>query len=397
MNDEKTLSLGKGKFIMVGNWIKKLKANKRRFGVGVLAVFLAGFMGVSLLANNTNFYAQTVTPNTVVDPDTSNIWSEVAIKSNSTENIGRIWTDKSVFDNDYKFSEGALAGQSVSKGDSDFLVSLSALASYSNERSTVTTTNPIDIIMVLDRSGSMDDNISYYTYELMYNVHENGTYYVQKADGSYTKVQKITTGIFNQKFDHWELDGVRVEPMISATDTQSGHIQFYTRSGSRTTRMRALQNAASNFIDSAAAQNAGNNLRIGIVSFSSQATITQELTAVTGNNVDSLKNKVNNLRANGDTYPDRAFEQAKNEIASNGNPNAKTVVLFFTDGMPAESGTDEFNDLLAANAVNTANELKKSKQNGGYDASVYSVCIMEGADPSITDDEGFNAYMNAVS
>ena len=45
-----------------------------------------------------------------VDPDTTNAWSAIAVNSDSTENIGRIWTDKSVFSGNYDF-EGALEGR----------------------------------------------------------------------------------------------------------------------------------------------------------------------------------------------------------------------------------------------------------------------------------------------
>lgn len=36
---------------MIGKWIQKIKKNKRRIGVGALALFLAGVMGVNLLSN----------------------------------------------------------------------------------------------------------------------------------------------------------------------------------------------------------------------------------------------------------------------------------------------------------------------------------------------------------
>ena len=65
---------------------------------------------------------------TVVDPNTTNVWSDIATSSKDTQNVGRIWTDKSVFNDDYSF-EGTLQGQSISKGDSDFLVGLSAMSS----------------------------------------------------------------------------------------------------------------------------------------------------------------------------------------------------------------------------------------------------------------------------
>ena len=94
---------------------------------------------------------------TAVDPDTTNNWSSIAASSTSTQNIGRIWTDKSVFDDDYMFS-GSIGGQTVSKGGSDFLVGLSALSSTSNLKTTTTTTTPLDIVLVLDQSGSMADS-----------------------------------------------------------------------------------------------------------------------------------------------------------------------------------------------------------------------------------------------
>ena len=97
---------------------------------------------------------------TAVDPDTTNQWnSHIAPGGTvSTQNIGRIWTDKSVFKSDYTFT-GAIGDQTVSKGDSDFLVSLSALSSTSNLTSTVTRTDPLDIVLIIDRSSSMNDGI----------------------------------------------------------------------------------------------------------------------------------------------------------------------------------------------------------------------------------------------
>lgn len=128
---------------MIGKWIQKIKKNKRQVGVGVLALLLVGVMGVNLLQNSTSTVYAANDAEIVVDPDTTNDWETLAASSNSTENVGRIWTDKSVFDTDYTFNQGDLIGQSIKKGDSDFLVSLSALASYSNERSTTYTTTPL--------------------------------------------------------------------------------------------------------------------------------------------------------------------------------------------------------------------------------------------------------------
>ena len=99
--------------------------------------------------------------NTVVDPDTINAWTQYTAPGGnpSTQNVGRIWTDKSVFDKNYTFTEGPLAGTedgTIEKDEnSDFLVSLSALSSTSNLKSTTTVTKPLDIVLILDRSDSM--------------------------------------------------------------------------------------------------------------------------------------------------------------------------------------------------------------------------------------------------
>lgn len=114
---------------------------------------IANVLGLS--DDGVETYAVIDTKATAVDPDTTNVWSDIAASSNSTQNIGRIWTDKSVFNSDYTFS-GALDGQTISKGeDSDFLVSLSALSSTSNLKTMVKTSVPLDIVLVLDTSGSM--------------------------------------------------------------------------------------------------------------------------------------------------------------------------------------------------------------------------------------------------
>lgn len=86
-------------------------------------------------------------PNKVVDYDTSDHWKYWAGgydgKETTTQNVGRIWTDKTV--------------KAVESGDSDFLTTLSAISSTSD---TTISGKPLDIVMVLDASGSMDDEMS---------------------------------------------------------------------------------------------------------------------------------------------------------------------------------------------------------------------------------------------
>ena len=91
---------------------------------------------------------------TIADASTMGDWSDIV--EYTTQNIGRIWTDKTVSTGDIGVS-GAMSA-TVSKGDSDFVTALSVLSSTSNIASTSTT--PLDIVLVLDASGSMNDDMN---------------------------------------------------------------------------------------------------------------------------------------------------------------------------------------------------------------------------------------------
>lgn len=142
---------------MIGKWIQKIKKNKRQLGVGALALFLAGVMGVNLLSNQaiTTYALETQVE---ADAGTQDSWQDY--KTNSTQYTGRIWTDKSVYKENVTLTdlEGSQT-QTIEKPDtSDFLVSLSALSSASTL--VTTTTTPLDIVLVLDVSGSMSDEMT---------------------------------------------------------------------------------------------------------------------------------------------------------------------------------------------------------------------------------------------
>lgn len=204
---------------------------------------------------------------------------------------------------------------------------------------TVTTTQPIDFTLVLDVSGSMDD------------------------------------------------------PM-GKTDT--------------TKRLDALKTAVDNFLDGAAAANKGSQsgsepVRVGLVKFSGEESdkvgdgmyrkdgyrynysqIVSNLTA----DMNGLKTKVNKLEAAGSTQADNGFKRAVKVMENAPRTDAKKVVIFFTDGSP--TSTNGFEEKVANNAVTAAKSLKE----GG--ATVYSIGIFSGADPSSTKGDE-NQFMHAVS
>lgn len=333
----------------------------------------------------------------VVDEPTITTWEGVA--KDDTANVGRIWTDKTVFDKDAELPGGIKPV--IQKGNSDFLVGLSALSSTSNTITTTTSAQPLDIVLVLDVSGSMGESITSTTYEPTYSINTSGfkTYYAKLPSGKFKKIDRKTKGFIFETFDHWELDGAKVDPLESASDATPGRIQFYAATVSRTTRLEALKNAAYGFIDSTAKANDAisnpeKQHRVSIVSFSSNANIEQSLTACTDGTKDGIKQEVGRLRRGGDTYPGKAMEKAAAAFGAAPRSGARKIVVFFTDGNPAPSGTNDFDVDLANSGVTGSKALK----DGG--ATVYSIGVFQGADPSSTaptTNNQFNAYMHAMS
>lgn len=91
---------------------------------------------------------------TVADPNTASSWRNWGLDY-STQSVGRIWTDKTVSTEDIALT-GADGTITIEKSpEADFLTAFSALSSTSNLKSKIA--QPLDIVLVLDASGSMDD------------------------------------------------------------------------------------------------------------------------------------------------------------------------------------------------------------------------------------------------
>lgn len=91
---------------------------------------------------------------TVADPNTASTWRDWGLDY-STQSVGRVWTDKTVSTEDIALT-GADGTITIEKSpEADFLTAFSALSSTSNLKSKIA--QPLDIVLVLDASGSMDD------------------------------------------------------------------------------------------------------------------------------------------------------------------------------------------------------------------------------------------------
>ena len=129
--------------------------------------------------------------------------------------------------------------------------------------------------------------------------------------------------------------------------------------------------------------------------------IMNDFFTATNDNKAKLEDVVNSISPAGATRSDFAMELALKQINQSKNDesrkDAKRIVFFVTDGQPTT--LSNFDDDVANGAINTSKEIKK-------DAEVYTFGMFSLTDPSITghvgsgswsDAEKFNAYMHGVS
>lgn len=134
---------------------KKGKRGFKKLITGAIAVAIAVVLCVTMIPQDA--LAATV------DLDTSKKYSESLGDNESTEYAGRIWTDKSVYSDDATFDlfgGGTTTIEINPNGvdDEDFLVAFSALAT--SQQISGKTQAPIDVVFVVDLSGSMSNSDS---------------------------------------------------------------------------------------------------------------------------------------------------------------------------------------------------------------------------------------------
>lgn len=267
--------------------------------LSVLLLFSVLLPQTALAAGGTTDAAAAQDTVTLVDPDTFNSWEKIQGARSITQ--GRIWADKTVSNNEITFSPNSPLGESgktVSKTDgSDFLVALSALSSTSSL--TKPEPQPIDIVLVLDTSGSM-------AYDF------NG-------------------------YETWHAKDRRITALKSAVKD-------------------FIDNAAT---QNSQIADASKKINIALVRFASNSRILQDLTTCEGKNATALKKRVDNLSSDGATRADLGMAQAESVLNGTGaRANAKKVVIFFTDGEPTSG--NEYEAKVAGDAINTAKTIKGS-------------------------------------
>ena len=312
----------------------------------------------------------------------------------------------------------------IKKSVSDEGSELTLEAWVTDEKSTMQTYVPMDIVLVLDVSGSMDEKITSYAYQKTKkdkwapsNIDRARETYYAELDGKYYPVSYKHTRVGRYHNQYWlEANGQIIGEKVSGYWDTSYHGVLYTynETTGTQTKLQAMQKAVNSFIDSVAGQKDGDDPvahRIGIVKFSGEKSdsignttyeegilftqtynhtqVLKELTDVT-TGAGQLKSSVNSLTAAGCTSADYGMEKATGILNGRKGNDAKrpAVVIMFTDGEPnRDSGYDK---AVAGAAVKAAKGLKDKG------IKVYTIGMFGDANPSDTNNK-FNQYMHGVS
>lgn len=320
-------------------------------------------------------------------------------------------------------SDGSMIVSKTATLENDGTYTINIQAYATGETVTTTTTKPTDVVLVLDLSGSMDENFDFVkSYEYIEDTSTkikdcpNATLYHQCPDGTYgtitwTEQGKRGVGTYRYVCDHCKATRKWNSPLwktLGDADTSWNLYQYKGVTESQN-KLDALKNAAKAFIDGVAEKNAKlendeDKHQVSIVKFASETindtignnkygtynyNYTQTVAGMTLVNAEStgtLKTKINELSAGGATAADKGLSLAKNLLADSGE--RQKVVILFTDGQPTYN--NGFEDNVANNAVSIAKELKDEG------TTIYTVGLFTGANPADTT-TNTNAYLNAVS
>lgn len=264
----------------------------------------------------------------IVDPDTTSRWQYWASgdeQDQTTRYVGRIWTDKTV--------------EPAQDEKSDFVTTLSTISSTSDTTSLVT--KPLDIVMVLDASGSMNDDMG-------------GSDSTKRIDALKAAASSFIDTIAEQNAKIKDDSKQHQVSIVKFAGTKSYDIGNGTYSWNKYNYSQVMKG----------------------------------LTPCVGSDATELKNTVGHIEPAGATQADYGLELARD---MSGRTDAQKVVVFFTDGSPTSS--NGFESDVANDAVNAAKTMKDKG------ATIYTIGIFSGANPdqAINKASKENRFMHAVS
>lgn len=325
----------------IAEWFAAVEAAAGRRGKRLVAVVaavamlggVAGVAGVSATAMADDGNASTTQSQTTDEKAAASVPTPL-----STEGTNGVPDDPTL-------SAPAREKTVTANGDGTYKVALNVTGAKSTDTGEIVTNQPLDIVLVLDVSGSMAEKIA-------------------SGWNQPTKIDSLKTAVNN---------------FIKATADENAKITDQNLQN----RIALVKFAGT------ASDNVGNDTywdyRWGQRYNNSQ--IVTNLTS----NLNGLTSTVDSLNAAGATQADYGFQKARVAL-QNARTDAKKVIIFFTDGQPTSS--NEFENSVANGAVRNAKVLKDAG------ATVYSIGVFGDANPNNTStnrNNRFNAYMHAVS
>lgn len=325
----------------IAEWFAAVEAAAGRRGKRLVAVVaavamlggVAGVAGVSATAMADDGNASTTQSQTTDEKAAASVPTPL-----STEGTNGVPDDSTL-------SAPAREKTVTANGDGTYKVALNVTGAKSTDTGEIVTNQPLDIVLVLDVSGSMAEKIA-------------------SGWNQPTKIDSLKTAVNN---------------FIKATADENAKITDQNLQN----RIALVKFAGT------ASDNVGNDTywdyRWGQRYNNSQ--IVTNLTS----NLNGLTSTVDSLNAAGATQADYGFQKARVAL-QNARTDAKKVIIFFTDGQPTSS--NEFENSVANGAVRNAKVLKDAG------ATVYSIGVFGDANPNNTStnrNNRFNAYMHAVS
>lgn len=304
------------------------RSGKRLVAVVAAVAMLGGVAGVSATAMADDGNASTTQSQTTDEKAAASAPAPL-----STEGTNGVPDDPTL-------SAPAREKTVTANGDGTYTVALNVTGAKSAGTGEIVTNQPLDIVLVLDVSGSMAEKIA------------SGWNQPTKIDSLKTAVNKF----------------------INATAAENAKITDQ----SQRNRIALVKFAGTE------KNSVGNDFyREGWSSYN----YTQIVSNLTYD-VSGLTSTVNGLSASGATSADYAFNRAQAALTYQPRANAKKVVIFFTDGEPNHGSG--FDPTVAATAVNKAKSLKDAG------TTIYSIGVVSGANPGDTS-SNLNKYMHGIS
>lgn len=325
----------------IAEWFAAVEAAAGRRGKRLVAVVaavamlggVAGVAGVSATAMADDGNASTTQSQTTDEKAAASVPTPL-----STEGTNGVPDDPTL-------SAPAREKTVTANGDGTYKVALNVTGAKSTDTGEIVTNQPLDIVLVLDVSGSMAEKIA------------SGWNQPTKIDSLKTAVNNFikVTADENAKITDQNLQNriALVKFAGTASDNVGNDTYWDYRWGQRYNNSQIVTNLTSN--------------------------------------LNGLTSTVDSLNAAGATQADYGFQKARVAL-QNARTDAKKVIIFFTDGQPTSS--NEFEKSVANEAVRNAKALKDAG------ATVYSIGVFGDANPNNTStnwNNRFNAYMHAVS